>query len=373
MIKLNLATKPGLQPIEVQDPQINIPVMAAQPRGPELDSVTASPEELLQTAEKQLETMEREEEFIPRHVSLPPQAKKTKVEAGEEAEETVAATPAGKTRRRHKLEMFLIAVTLLILLAMGGWVGYQYYAKKAVGGTFLQSTWDKIRKITQRETARPETETNVPTPSDTVALSMTHTLSQEVTRQAVASSYIVEHFSQLLDFFPPGTRFQRVKLNTDRVLFIAFMTDDSAVARFKNSLLNSGDYETPEVLQAAAVAEGKQLVGVIQIKSPFISPESNLPAYSDDIINQKVWDLARKAQIELQPLTLYCSDPELPHEVEINAAGEVKNCSQFIRELAEARLNWSLSSVVLNSADLDKAPSSQVKLNLRAIIYPPEK
>jgi len=136
MIRLNLATKPGLQPIDTKELEFAPSILETERiTGSKSSEFAPIPDDLLREGEKQLQELERkEDEFVPRHVSVPPPKEretKEKIKTSEALEPESGAEERGtrhlKKRRRKTLRLVAILIILCLLIAGGYWIYKSYH------------------------------------------------------------------------------------------------------------------------------------------------------------------------------------------------------------------------------------------------------
>lgn len=390
MIRLNFATKPGLQPEE----EIEFPSSSSLPetgntsstKPTERDFITPpkGDEDIFAAAEKQLENLEQaEEEFIPRHVSLPPEKERfgeERIETSEEkskrlADEAGVEKLVRKTRRRKILKVFFYII-IFAAIGYGGFYLYQNYFKGAIQLPFFAKK-EHVSEITPDTSttgyALNQSEINQPTsaPSATAAYQqpLVNQLSEEATHQVMMSEFYLTKFAQLFDLLPSGVRIQYFKLNMNRVSFIIYLNNSEDAQRLKSNILSSGDYESPEIFYIEPGTNGFQITSIVKIKEPQFTSLKSYRYLADTEINQLVWTNGRNNQLDIQPLQIYAASPTQPHRADIKAGGLFNNCAAFFRTLARLNLNCSVDNLIMVPAANLNDPNN-LEFTIAILIYP---
>ncbi|GEM_PF-1775162 len=390
MIRLNFATKPGLQPEE----EIEFPPSSLLPetgntastKPTERDFVTPQKgdKDIFAAAEKQLENLEQsEEEFIPHHVSLPPKKERfgeERIETSEEkskrfADEAGVEKLVRKTRRQKILKVFFYII-ILAAIGYGGFYLYQNYFKGVIQLPFFANK-EHVSEITPDTSttgyALNKSEINQPTsaPSATAAYEqpLVNQLSEEATHQVMMSEFYLTKFAQLFDLLPSDVRIQYFKLNMNRVSFIIYLNNSEDAQRLRSNILSSGDYESPEIFYIEPVTNRVQITSIVNIKEPQFTSLKSYRYLADTEINQLVWTNGRNNQLDIQPLQIYAASPTQPHRADIKARGLSNNCVAFLRTLAGLNLNSRVENLIMKPAANLTDPNN-LEFTITILIYP---
>ncbi|MDD5230838.1 MAG: hypothetical protein PHC43_05870 [Candidatus Marinimicrobia bacterium] len=383
MIKINLATKPGLQDETVNQGVVgesNDIFKTAPPAGPskltgeqlasELQATpaTAKPEEeidRLATVEANLKMLEQaeSEEFVPQHPSQPP-------EKVDEVEEEIKSDQPSEKPRRSSLFKVLSFVLIVAIIIVGGYWAYNKYLRTPTPSIPYTADEEEILTVDVPATPAPETSQPVETAEVQLPPSQIDEIYLPNIAVGVARSQLL---GRILEAFPIDFRLQYLKLTNEKISFLIYVNSEEEAQRAKTTIQNlPGIYSTrvfyTERISGTA-APDVQIMAILNAHDEE-ALISNIGFQDDMALSQIIWAAGKRSNLTLQPLIIYEPQATKPRLAEIRGSGSVLGIISLMHELAELNLNLSIEQVLLNSGVEAVGSSDQIDFSINTVIYP---
>jgi len=400
MLKINLATKPGLQdetkdksipaiPNELfeslppsPEPVISVPDQSGKAAlKSELTALATPKEDMFASVESNLEMLEQAEaeEFVPRHVSLPPEKR-----AETEQEERIEALT--KIPRKRRLRKILGVGLGLIVVAVVGYWAYVNFLKAPV----QPDEYEKPQPVTEEmvPSAPATTPSEIP-PVETVE-PVYQTPAAPLTYQSVgqpALSQVEEVYAsqimagaryslsaaQVLGLFPSGTRVQYLKLKSGKISFLIYVAEEAEGQRIKTGIGNLPGIQASEVFyierMPTVAAPNVQIMAILKLRLDSGTPRS-IRFQNDVNLSQVLWSIGKRNNLNLQPLGIAEPPAAKPRLAEIRGDGGVNSIANFLQELANIDLNLGIEQVSLTPASDATGYSGFFNFTINSVIYP---
>jgi len=398
MIRLNLATKPGLQRpekkgaenvAELITPQTTAPAQPAPP-GEAISSTQEMPkidDELFAAVEKNLEMLEQaeEEEFIPRHISV---AQTPEEKAEEEKKEQQIETLLKRPTRR-KIFTALRYIIILAVLGGGGYFGYWKFFNVPAPKIVIPSEMEEPvptsppsdsiptglvpeQSFVSSESAPPVAEQPQAVPQ-VISQPTTSQIDDNYARQIMMSENALLQVVQVLTNLPRGIRLQYLKCKDQKISFIIYVNTNDEAVRLKSALTAVPGQLSPEIFyieQVATQTPNIQVMAIFKIRPPDVTQVKRYQYLNDVQLTQTLWSTGRRSQINQKPLLI--SDPDVLkiRRGELSGNGTLTACTNLLRSYAQNSINYGIDQVMFQApANL---PPGELALNFTfsGIIYP---
>ena len=398
MIRLNLATKPGLQRpekkgaenvAELITPQTTAPAQPAPP-GEAISSTQEMPkidDELFAAVEKNLEMLEQaeEEEFIPRHISV---AQTPEEKAEEEKKEQQIETLLKRPTRR-KIFTALRYIIILAVLGGGGYFGYWKFFNVPAPKIVIPSEMEEPvptsppsdsiptglvpeQSFVSSESAPPVAEQPQAVPQ-VISQPTTSQIDDNYARQIMMSENALLQVVQVLTNLPRGIRLQYLKCKDQKISFIIYVNTNDEAVRLKSALTAVPGQLSPEIFyieQVATPAPNIQVMAIFKIRPPDITQVKRYQYLNDIQLTQTLWSAGRRSQINQNPLLISDADVLKIRRGELSGNGTLTACTNLLRSYAQNSVNYGIDQVMFQAPD--NLPPGELALNFTfsGIIYP---
>jgi hypothetical protein len=406
MIKINLATKPGLKDEDVRkaisgstndifavapseemtipagDAAINETQPEQQIEIPSLDN------DMFASVEANLDRLEQTEaeEFVPRHVSLPPEKRKE-----EEKNEGLAKRPW-----HHRLLRALTYLILGMVIVGGGYWAYNRFLKPAPEVTAVNQDYNNTKlnegvieqvapqsaptpaEISPTENIQPiyQTSPEAGASSGQLVPPMTVQPSQVedvYLAQILNSSAYCQTLSQVLDLFPTTYRLQYLKMKNDKISCLIYVGSEEEAQRIKYGVQNLAGISNLEVFYfertAGIAAPNVQIMAILKLRSD--SSIARSIYFQNDVgLAQVLWAIGKPNNLSMQPLSINEPPSAKPRLAEIRGYGSIKSISNLLRELANTNLNLSFEQISLNPGNDGTRNAGVLDFSINSVIYP---
>ncbi len=357
MIKLNLATIPGLQGEESVRSPIFEPKVEFVEKPPAIEEGEAPKpkqkidESVFELAEQNLDLIEQaeKEEFVPKHPSLPPKKEK---EDG----------PVTIKRRRTVLKIFYLLLALIVVVG-GFWVYKSKFYKKA----------EKI----------PEVVGEAKEIGESVIAS-----SKEVMQQAVVASEISEQYItqiligknvldvslKLFQSFPQNARLQYLRVKSNKISFILYLPTRDEGYAFKNNIVNNSRFLSPDVFyierDESNLNAPYQIMAILRYKDTISKSSSGFGFKLDNELAQIIGTIGQSSNVFLTPLKIFKAQNNLPRKAQFSGKGSIKDCIRFYKKIMGMNMNIGIECVYVYDNSNQKLENTQLNFRIDADIFP---
>ncbi|HPC35274.1 MAG TPA: hypothetical protein P5268_03410 [Candidatus Marinimicrobia bacterium] len=388
MIKINLATKPGLQEepknITVNDNLKDILIrMSAtpkeQPVGDRIidESETkpvpeASKEEVstfaLEESNLEMTGQAKTEEPIPQTVS----GISDKLREAEKIVERKEKEYSKHSSKRIILNIGIWILVLVIIGTAGYWAYYKYF-KTQTSSITVES---KNENILPTEKPAPVVEETQPSSSSEVAEVVPPKASQ------IDETYLPRIFagiarcqvlSQLVGTLPGNSRIQFLKLDKDKINFLIFIDSENNAQQAKTKMQNLPGIVSTQAFYiehtANIPAPAVQMMAILNLRTEN-APSRNIRFYDDVSLSQVLWATGKKHNLKLQPISIAEPPAPKPRLAEIRGSGNLADIINLISELSSFDLNLSIEKISLDLSSESTLDTGILNFNISSVIYP---
>jgi len=411
MININLATKPGLQDetgskpapgnpneifavipptTEASEPaiaQISSEIQESQPIAmPALD------DDMFASIEANLEMMEQAEaeEFVPRHISLPPE----KLEEEKKAEKIEELT---KQPGRRRLKKVLIYGLIVIVIGGGSYWTYLKYFKTLTPTNSVSTDFEKPEVATEQaesvpvqpipapaemqplETVQPiyQSEINAVPSATPVPSTITQPQPSQVedvyVSQILSGAIRCQTLAQVVGSLPVNHRLQYLKLKTDKVSFLVYVGSEEEAQRLKAGIQNLPGILSTEVFyierMAGGAAPAVQIMAILKLRN-HPSGIRSIRFQNDVALSQVLWSAGKRNGLNMQPLNIAEPPAPKPRLSEFRGNGSANGIANLLQELSATDLNLSIEQVSLSPGYDQAGNSAAIDFTINSIIYP---
>ncbi len=417
MIRLNLATKPGLltaEDIEASDKAIERSLSPIS-RGEEVESaeealtsaggpaekrepsekVESSLEELaadkekqsqvteseidtstLKELEKNLEMMEsaEQEDFVPRKRSEKKQAKLDELEELIEMKGDQHSATPGRLRRKSIFRYIGIFV-LVVIVAIGGYWIYQNFKDKLPFGK------KESPRQTRTEQTAPASQPTAKQITESVRerlpeVALMNEVSKRHIEQVQQGKQLLHPLVQILSFISANSKIQYLRADQQKLSFIFYLATRQQAVDLKNYLLNSDFPITRNIfyIEEHSTYPGTpyQVMAIFnyQIGTPQL--KVGYRYLNDYALNHEIYSAGRQTNINIAPLRLYSRETASTREASVNALGNKQNMVRFLQQIEDLKINFGIKEILLKENQNKNAGTASLELVLSATIYPPK-
>lgn len=422
MIKINLATKPGLQdesenkltPGSHNDiftlspsaapPSPSVPpapVNDQLPEGPHDEMPLEMPDfndDIFKSVEANLQMLEQAEaeEFVPRHVSLPPE--KLEEVDKEKAIENLTQRPI--RRRLVKLFSYLI---VFAIIGYGGYWAYNKYLKTPMPAIVIPAeTQDAFPVEEQPVAVEPSpviTETPAPEYGQPVNQSpaanvpeVRQPVQQPVTQRPVAHQPVAQQIinqveeiyirqiltgtgrsqilAQVIGAIPASYRLQYLKMKSEKISFLIYVNSEEEARRIKTAVENIPGLFPPDVFyierMASVAAPSVQIMAILKLRNQISVPMRNIRFQNDVELSQTLWAIGKRNQVTLSPLSITEPPGSQPRLAEISGSASLSGFSSLLRDLLALDLNLSIEQISLSPG----RDYGSIDFSLNSVLFP---
>jgi len=368
MIKLNLATIPGLQGEESVRSPIFEPKVEFVEKPPVIEEGEApKPKQkidksVFELAEQNLDLIEQaeKEEFVPKHPSLPPKKGKE----------------GGIKRRRTVLKFFYLLLALVVIVG-GFWVYKSKFYKKI--GIKIPSR-SEVTKVAEKI---PEVVGETKKIGESVIVS-----SKDVTQQAVVASEISEQYItqiligknvldvslKLFQSFPQNARLQYLRVKSNKLSFILYLPTRDEGYTFKNNIVNNSRFLSPDVFyierDESNLNAPYQIMAILRYKDTILRSSSRFGFKLDNELAQIIGTIGQSSNVFLTPLKIFKAQNNLPRKAQFSGKGSIKNCIRFYKKIIDMNVNMGIECVYVDDNSNQKLEDTQLNFRIDAEIFP---
>lgn len=412
MIKINLATKPGLQdetggktvagspneifaviPPATEAPEPVITQIGTEVQDDQPVAMPALDDDMFASIEANLEMMEQAEaeEFVPRHISLPPE--KLEEEEKEEKIEELTKKPG-----RRRLKNALIYGLTVIIIGGGGYWAYLKYFKTPTPTSSAQTDFEKPEVATGQaesvpaqpvqtpaevqpvETVQPiyQSEINA-TPSTTQPVPSTITQPQMSQVEEVYVSQILngatrcQTLAQVVGSIPINHRLQYLKLKTDKISFLVYVGSEEEAQRLKASIQNLPAILSTEVFyierMPGVAAPAVQIMAILKLRNN-PSAMRSIRFQNDIALSQVLWSAGKRNGLNMQPLSIAEPPANKPRLAEFRGNCTATGIANLLQDLSAIDLNLSIEQVSLSPGSNVTGNSTTIDFVINSVIFP---
>jgi len=383
MIKINLATKPGLQdetvvqgfigeasdifsvPLPEVSSQISAEQMTEQLLTAPTSEVPTDKAEMFESVKENLEMLEQAEteEFIPRHLSHPPEKSQEAIEGTEDTQ------PIPKSHPRSWLKILIYLLVVIIIGSAGYWV-YNKYLK--IEGPQITGVTDEEVKVPITESATPTPESIAPSESDLVQ-SRPNQVDEIYLPNIAVGTARCHLIAGIIDAFPADFRLQYLKLTNEKISFLIYVGLEEGARHAKTTIQNLPGILSTRVFYIEKMtgipSPAVQIMAILNVRI-----EENLienVRFLDDLaMAQTLWAIGKRNNLTLQPLSITEPPAANPRLAGIQGQGSVSNFKNLLNELAGINLNLSVEQVLLNPVIDSGDKTEQVNFTINFVLYP---
>jgi len=383
MIKLNLATVPGIQGKESAKAPIyeyQVEVEEKLPTAEEgVTGATPKPKQkidadLFKLAEQNLDLIEQaeKEEFVPKHKPKPP--KKEKEEG-----------PTIKIKRRIPLLRLFYLLLAIIVIGGGFWVYKSKFYKK-VG--IKVPTKSEVKKVTEKVQEKvTEQLPDVVDKAKGIGQSVV-TSSQEAVKQvAIANEISDQNITQilngknvldiglkLLQSFPQNARLQYLRVKSNKVSFILYLPTRNEGLTLKNSLINNSRFLSPDVFyierDKSNLNAPYQVMAIIKYRDTILRSIKGFVFKIDNELAQIIGNYGQNSNVSLTPFKVFKEQNYLPRKAQFSGKGSARNCISFLKKIKDMNMNIGIESVYIYDNSNRKLESTILAFTIDTNIFP---
>lgn len=382
MIKLNLATKPGLQTKEASlskiFPGFDTTIENQTPTPRVIHQTKNLDENIFTPAEKNLDLIEQaeKEEFIPRRTSIPLQ-KKTDIQF---------AKPMRVKRKATRIVLYIILIGILA----GGYWGYKkeiykkidlgkvtsLFTKKGTNKVILDS--DQSHAVTDK-TSEILDKTQQIGESIVTTLQLAHpSLEDEIAGEYVSQIILgknrLDMAQKMLQSLPQDAILQYMRVKGNSVTLIAHFKTKEEVDVVNDAIAGDSNFSKTEVFRIETDVSNSvrpiQLSAIIKFKE-YSSGGSQAYRFIDDVkISQVVWVAGKKASVSLMPIKIFGAPSPDVRLSEITGTGNIATCLAFFKELMNIYINYGIESISIYRSAGDRSQTAPLDFSLEGSIFP---
>jgi len=369
MIRLNLATSPGYQKSEVvlQMPEYVETPQQNKPVGPSVNVSVNLDEDVFAKAEKNLDLIEQgeNEEFIPRHTSVPPQKKPEIV-------------PVKIHRVRRMVFRYLGFLILIGIIGAGFW-GYR-------SGFYKQMDFGKISSFFKAKFSRAK-DTELVGKAQDVAQSILTQLpfAQPSDKDEIASEYIqmiitgksrLGFTRRVLENVPQNSILQYLRTKGNSVTFIMNIRTQQECDVLKSALEGDSRFASTEVFRTqpdpSVGTHPVRLTAIIKFREE-TARDGKCYRFVDDIkTSQVIYTAGKMSTLNLLPLKIYNAPSPEPRMAQINGNGTYTTIATFFNELSKVYTNYGIEDISIHQSASDSLQSTPLNMIVDIQIFPPQ-
>ncbi len=379
MIKLNLATIPGLQGEESVRSPIFEPKIEFVEKPPVIEEGEApKPKQkidksVFELAEQNLDLIEqaKKEEFVPKHPSLPPKKEK-------EGGQVIIK------RRRTVLKFFYLLLALIVIVG-GFWVYKSKFYKKIGIKIPSRSEVTKVaEKIPEKVTGKiPEVVGEVKKIGESDIASSKETMQQAVVASEISEQYITQILIgknvldvslKLFQSFPQNARLQYLRVKSNKLSFILYLPTRDEGYAFKNNIVNNSRFLSPDVFyierDESNLNAPYQIMTILRYKDTISRSSSGFGFKLDNELAQIIGTIGQSSNVFLTPLKIFKAQNNLPRKAQFSGKGSIKNCIRFYKKIIDMNVNMGIECVYVDDNSNQKLEDTQLNFRIDAEIFP---
>ena len=379
MIKLNLATIPGLQGEEsvrspIFEPKVEfVEKPQAIEEGEAPKPKQKIDESVFELAEQNLDLIEQaeKEEFVPKHPSLPPKKEK---EGG----------PVIIKRRRPVLKFFYLLLALIVI-AGGFWVyKSEFYKKIGIKVPSKSEVKEVAEKIPGKVTGKiPEVVGEAKKIGESVIASSKEVMQQAVVASEISGQYITQILIgknvldvslKLFQSFPQNARLQYLRVKSNKISFIFYLPTRDEGYTFKNNIVNNSRFLSPDVFyierDESNLNAPYQIMAILRYKDTISRSSHGFGFKLDNELAQIIGTIGQSSNVFLTPLKIFKAQNNLPRKAQFSGKGSIKNCIRFYKKIMDMNMNIGIECVYVYDNSNQKLENTQLNFRIDADIFP---